>query len=293
MTWWQFSLNCQASELEQVENLMLGLGALSISLSDAGDEPIYEPLPGDSPVWQESILAATFDGNNDHETLYQQLTSELPEHLASSVKLTTLQDQDWDQAYKQHFQPLQCAPDLWIVPGWLEPPDPDATIIQLDPGLAFGTGSHPTTALCLAWLGVSKNQLGNVIDYGCGSGILAIAAIKLGAQKVIAVDIDPQALSACQSNMQVNNIDSEQIQVVAPEELETSATDLLIANILVGPLVNLAPRFANLVRPGGQILLSGILDTQLKDILLAYQPFFKLDPANTREEWICISGTRL
>ena len=293
MTWWQFSLNCQASELEQVENLMLGLGALSISLSDAGDEPIYEPLPGDSPVWQESILAATFDGNNDHETLYQQLTSELPEHLASSVKLTTLQDQDWDQAYKQHFQPLQCAPDLWIVPGWLEPPDPDATIIQLDPGLAFGTGSHPTTALCLAWLGVSKNQLGNVIDYGCGSGILAIAAIKLGAQKVTAVDIDTQALTACKSNMRVNGINSEQIQVVLPEGMKASTADLLIANILAGPLVNLAPRFANLVRPGGQILLSGILDTQLKDILLAYQPFFKLDPANTREEWICISGTRL
>ncbi len=292
MAWWQLSLNCQASELEQVEDLMLGLGALSISLSDAGDEPIYEPLPGDNPVWQESIVAATFDDANDHEFLYRQLTSELPDHLAGSVRLKTLQDQDWDQAYKQHFQPLQCAPGLWIVPSWSEPPDPGATNIQLDPGLAFGTGSHPTTALCLAWLGANKIDFRDVIDYGCGSGILAIAAIKLGAQKVTAVDIDTQALTACTSNMQVNGINSSQIQVVLPEELDVSAADLLIANILAGPLVNLAPRFAELVKPGGQILLSGILDTQFEELQLAYQPYFKLDPASYRDEWVCISGNR-
>jgi ribosomal protein L11 methyltransferase len=293
MAWWQFSLNCQAAELEQVENLMMGLGALSISLSDAGDEPIYEPLPGDNPVWQESIVAATFDGASDHEFLYQQLTSELPDHLAQGVRLKTLQDQDWNQAYKQHFHPLQCAPDLWIVPSWSDPPDPAATIIQLDPGLAFGTGSHPTTALCLAWLGTSDIDYRRVIDYGCGSGILAIAAIKLGAQQVIAVDIDAQALTACHSNIEVNGINSEQIQVMLPGELEESAADLLIANILAGPLVRLAPRFAGLVRPGGQILLSGILKTQLEEIQLAYRPYFNLDPANYREEWVCISGNRL
>jgi ribosomal protein L11 methyltransferase len=292
MTWWQFSLNCQASELEQVEDLMLGLGALSISLSDAGDEPLYEPLPGDYPLWQESIVAATFDGANDHEFLYQQLTSELPDHLASTVRLKTLQDQDWEQAYKQHFHPLQCAPNLWIVPSWSEPPDPGATIIQLDPGLAFGTGSHPTTALCLAWLGARDGDYHRVIDYGCGSGILAIAAIKLGAQQVVAVDIDAQALTACNSNMRVNGIGSEQIQVIPPEELEASAADLLIANILAAPLIDLAPRFAELVRPGGQILLSGILDTQLEDIQLAYRPYFKLDPASYRDEWVCIGGNR-
>jgi ribosomal protein L11 methyltransferase len=293
MTWWQFSLNCQASELEQVEDLMLGLGALSISLSDAGDEPLYEPLPGDYPLWQESIVAATFDGANDHEFLYQQLTSELPNHLASTVRLKTLQDQDWEQAYKQHFHPLQCAPNLWIVPSWSEPPDPGATIIQLDPGLAFGTGSHPTTALCLAWLGARDGDYHRVIDYGCGSGILAIAAIKLGAQKVTAVDIDTQALTACKSNMRVNGINSEQIQVVLPEGMKASTADLLIANILAGPLVNLASRFAELVRPGGQILLSGILDTQLEELQLAYQPYFELDPASYHDEWVCISGDRL
>jgi ribosomal protein L11 methyltransferase len=292
MAWWQFSLNCQAFELEQVENLMTGLGAVSISLSDAGDEPIYEPLPGDNPVWQESIIAATFDGQSDHEFLYQQITGELPDHLAQGVRMKTLQDQDWNQAYKKHFHPLQCAPNLWIVPSWSEPPDPAATIIQLDPGLAFGTGSHPTTALCLAWLGAGNIDDRRVIDFGCGSGILAIAAIKLGARQVIAVDIDAQALTACHSNMEVNGINSEQIQVIPPEELEQSTADLLIANILAGPLVRLAPRFAELVEPGGQILLSGILKTQLEDIQLAYRPYFNLDPASYREDWVCISGNR-
>jgi len=293
MVWWQFSLNCQASELEQVENLMLALGAVSISLSDAGDEPIYEPLPGDNPVWQESIVAATFDGASDREFLYQKLASELPGHLATGVRLKFLQDQDWNQAYKQHFHPLQCAPGLWIVPSWSDPPDPAATIIQLDPGLAFGTGSHPTTALCLAWLGTNDIDDRRVIDFGCGSGILAIAAIKLGARQVIAVDIDAQALTACHSNMEVNAISSEQIQVMPPEALDESAVDLLIANILAGPLVRLASRFAELVKPGGQILLSGILKTQLEDIQLAYRPYFNLDPESYREDWVCISGNRL
>ena len=292
MAWWQFSLNCQASELEQVENLMTGLGAVSISLSDAGDEPIYEPLPGDTPVWQESILAAIFDDTNDHEFLYQQITGELPAHLAQVVRLETLHDQDWNQSYKKHFHPLQCAPDLWIVPSWSEPPDPAATIIRLDPGLAFGTGSHPTTALCLAWLGVSDIDDRRVIDFGCGSGILAIAAVKLGARQVIAVDIDTQALTACHSNMAANAIKSEQIQVILPEELGQPTTDLLIANILAGPLIELAPRFAELVKTGGQILLSGILKTQLEDIQSAYRPYFNLDPASCREDWVCISGHR-
>lgn len=293
MTWWQFSLNCQASELEQVEALMQELGALSISLRDAGDEPIYEPLPGDNPVWQESIVTATFDAGLDPAQLKQQLTLKLPRHLAAEVRQQALEEQAWDQAYKQHFQPLQCAPDLWIVPSWTEPPDPGATVIRLDPGLAFGTGSHPTTALCLAWLGANNVKDRSVIDFGCGSGILAIAAIKLGAKQVIAVDIDQQALTACQSNREVNAIEADQIVVSTPEDLTAVGTDLLVANILAGPLVELAPRFASLVRPGGQILLSGILKTQLKEIQSAYQPFFDLDPASYRDEWVCVSGNRI
>jgi len=272
---------------------MQELGALSISLRDAGDEPIYEPLPDDNPVWQESVVTATFDAGLDPGQLKQQLTQGLPRHLAVEVRQETLEEQAWDQAYKQHFQPLQYAPDLWIVPSWSEPPVPDATVIRLDPGLAFGTGSHPTTALCLAWLGANKIKDRHVIDFGCGSGILAIAAIKLGAKQVTAVDIDEQALTACQSNMEVNAISAEQIKVCRPENLTTAGTDLLVANILASPLVELAPRFASLIRPDGQILLSGILNTQLEEIQSSYQPFFDLDPASYRDEWVCVSGYRL
>jgi len=272
---------------------MQELGALSISLRDAGDEPIYEPLPGDNPVWQESVVTATFDAGLDPGLLEQQLTHRLPHHLAGEVRWETLEEQAWDQAYKRHFQPLQCAPDLWIVPSWSDPPDPEATVIRLDPGLSFGTGSHPTTALCLAWLSANKIQGHRVIDFGCGSGILAIAAIKLGAKQVNAVDIDAQALTACQSNMKMNAISADQITVGRPEDMKITGGDLLVANILAGPLVDLAPRFASLVRPGGQILLSGILKPQLEDIQLSYQPFFELDPASYRDEWASVSGYRL
>jgi len=293
MTWWQFSLNCQASEVEQIEGLMQDLGALSLSLGDAGDEPIYEPLPGTTPLWQESIVTATFDSATAPEVLYQQISSVLPQHLISSLRQHSLQEQDWEQAYKQHFHPIQCAPDLWIVPSWSEAPDPQATIIALDPGLAFGTGGHPTTALCLGWLAANRPEGMRVIDYGCGSGILAIAAHKLGAAQVSAVDIDAQALSASAANIGSNGIAADRIPLSLPEAMDRSPVDLLMANILAGPLVELSEVFADLVRPRGTILLSGILKSQLDDIQSAYRPCFDLDPAQSREDWICISGQRI
>ena len=292
MTWWQFSVSCQASELEHVENLMLENGALSLSLTDAGDEPIYEPLPGDSPVWSESIVTATFEASVDAEAIRQQLSAVMPAHLATGLRFQPLQDQDWDLAYRQHLQPLQCAENLWVVPSWLEPPDPDATVIRLDPGMAFGTGAHSTTSLCLSWLADHPLSGCSVIDYGCGSGILAIAACKLGADRVLAVDIDPQALSACDSNRAMNDIPDNQIDICLPDDMQSFESDLLIANILARPLVELAPRFASLIRTGGQILLSGILKTQLKEIQSAYGPFFELDSERNDEDWISISGKR-
>lgn len=293
MAWWQFSLNCQASELEHIEELMQDLGALSLSLSDAGDEPIYEPLPGTTPVWQESVVTATFDASTAAEVLYQQISSALPDHLVSSLRQHSLQEQDWEQAYRRHFHPVQCAPDLWIVPSWSEVPDARATVIRLDPGLAFGTGNHATTALCLAWLAANRPVDQRVIDYGCGSGILAIAALKLGAARVDAVDVDPQALKACSDNIEVNGIDAARIAVSLPESMDTRPADLLMANILAGPLVELAPHFAGLVLSGGFILLSGILKAQLEEIQLAYQPYFRLERAQSREDWVCLSGQRI
>jgi ribosomal protein L11 methyltransferase len=292
MSWRQLSLTCQANQLAEVEDLLMELGALSISLSDAGDEPIYEPLPGDNPIWPESIVSATFAEDSDPEQIAQLLMAKLPAGLTQSVKHDSFQDCDWQQAYRQHFKPLQCAPSLWIVPSWIEPPDPQATIVQLDPGLAFGTGSHPTTALCLAWLAEQQLENLELIDFGCGSGILAIAAIKLGASRVLAVDIDQQALVACQSNMEMNAITNEQIQVSLPEAMAADRVDLLMANILSGPLVELSSRFADLVKPDGKIVLSGILISQLQDIQSAYSEFFELNPARVDGDWACIDGSR-
>jgi ribosomal protein L11 methyltransferase len=268
------------------------LGALSISLSDAGDDPIYEPLPGDAPIWRESIVSATFAEDSDPEQQAQLLLARLPAALSQTVIHGSFKDRDWQQSYRQHFKPLQCAENLWIVPSWSDPPDPQSTIVRLDPGLAFGTGSHPTTALYLAWLAQQELTSLNLIDYGCGSGILAIAAIKLGAGRVLAVDIDEQAITACKSNMEVNSVTPEQISVGQPGMIKETKTDLLMANILAGPLVDLAARFAELVVPGGKIVLSGILTSQLHDIQSAYDSFFELDPMQQRDEWACISGQR-
>jgi ribosomal protein L11 methyltransferase len=292
MTWQQLNLTCPSADLEQVETLLMELGALSISLGDAGDEPIYEPLPGDSPVWHESIVSATFGEDSDVEHLAQMLMARLPATLAQTLTRGSFQDRDWQQAYRQHFKPLQCASNLWIVPSWLEPPDPGATNLRLDPGLAFGTGSHPTTALCLAWLAQQDLRGLELIDYGCGSGILAIAGILLGAHHVLAVDIDEQALSACRSNMAMNSIPQQRIRVCQPQAAGSTSADLLMANILAGPLVDLAPRLAGMVRPGGKILLSGILNSQLNEIQSAYDTFFAMDPAREREEWVCVGGSR-
>jgi ribosomal protein L11 methyltransferase len=292
MTWQQLSVICQADQLVLVEDLMLELGALSISFRDAGDEPIYEPLPGDNPVWSESVVTATFAADSDPEALQQRLAASLPPRLAQSVSRDSFQDCDWEQAYRQHFSPIQCAPKLWIVPTWLEPPDPDATNIRLDPGLAFGTGGHPTTALCLEWLASKALQGQQLIDFGCGSGILAIAAIKLGANRVSAVDIDPQALDACQSNMAINSISKTSIQRYLPNEVGTDTCDLLIANILAGPLLELRDQFARLVRPGGYILLSGILVSQLPEVQSVYSEIFAMQPARQHDGWACIAGQR-
>ena len=292
MTWQQLHLTCQSADLDEVEALLMDLGALSISLGDAGDNPIYEPMPGDSPVWHESTVSATFGEDCDAEQLEQMLMARLPAGLAQSVTRGSFQDRDWQQAYRQHFKPLRCGSNLWIVPSWLEPPDPAATNLRLDPGLAFGTGGHPTTALCLGWLAQQDLQGLELVDYGCGSGILAIAGIMLGAKQVLAVDIDEQALSACRSNMTMNSIPRQRIRVCLPQATGKVTADLLMANILAGPLVDLAPHLAGMVRPGGKILLSGILNSQLHEIQSAYGTFFELDPAQEREEWICISGSK-
>ncbi len=292
MTWWQFSLDCASAEIESVETILLEQGALCISLGDAGDEAIYEPPPGDNPLWQQTVVTATFDADADPEALWQRLQALLPPRLAAGLRRSGLEDQDWVQSYKRHFQPLQCAPGLWIVPSWCEPPEPEAVNIRLDPGLAFGTGSHPTTFMCLERLAALDPAGCDIIDYGCGSGILAIAACLLGAASARAVDIDVQALDACRANLAANGIDAARLRVESPETLERTPADILLANILAGPLIDLAPEFAALVTDGGQVLLSGILKSQQDSIQSAYRPYFELDRLSESDGWICLGGPR-
>jgi ribosomal protein L11 methyltransferase len=292
MAWWQLSVQCSADELEATEDCLLKLGAVSITLCDARDEPIYEPLPGDTPVWRHSIVTGMFEQNQSLEILYDQLLNLLPDHQVATARRSTLEDQNWERVHLQHFEPIRFADNLWVVPSWLVPPDPTAINIQLDPGMAFGTGSHPTTALCLAWMANKKLNNQSVIDYGCGSGILSIAACKLGATQVFAVDIDPQAVDASLENARRNDINLDIMHIGLPSKIDIEQVDLLIANILSGPLIELLPKFADLIKPGGKILLSGILKTQLDDIKYAYRSYFDLDPESIREDWVRVTGTR-
>ena len=292
MTWWQLSVQCSKDELEQTENSLLAIGAVCITLSDAEDSPIYEPLPGDSPVWNYSLVTGMFEKDQPLENLYDELLKLLPDHLVATARKSILEDEDWERVHLQHFSPIRYTDNLWVVPSWLIPPDPSAINVTLDPGLAFGTGTHPTTALCLEWMGNKSFQNQSIIDYGCGSGILAIAACKLGAKVVFAVDIDPQAIDASTENALRNKIEPDKLYISLPDQLDFSEADLLISNILSGPLMELATRFAGMVKPDGKILLSGILEDQANDVTLAYQPYFDMDPVNLREGWVSITGTR-
>ena len=291
MTWWQIRLVCHRDQLDAIEDRLLELGAQSLSLTDAGDEPLFEPLPGEMPLWQESVVRATFDSAVDRESVDRELQRLMPE-ASFDPAWEFLQEENWRESYKQHFEPLACGPGLWIVPSWCQPPEPDAINIRLDPGMAFGTGTHATTALCLARLAAQPPRDLDVIDYGCGSGILAIAAGKLGARRLRAVDIDPQALRACADNFERNQIDPALYQLFDPSRLDESPCDLLLANILAGTLTDLATDFASRVRPGGRILLSGILKPQAEAIQSAYQNWFEFEPASIQDDWVCLDGTR-
>lgn len=292
MAWWQIGIECDRAELETVEDLLLELGAISITITDAQDEPIFEPLPGETPLWSKSILTGLFDQKRSLEELYDDLVKSLPEHKLGNIRKQQLDDQVWEREYLQHYQPLKFGNNLWIVPSWLETPEQDACNITLDPGLAFGTGSHPTTAMCLEYLDGHPPTHKTVLDYGCGSGILAIAAFKLGASSVSCVDIDPQALQATSDNAGRNGISSDQLSIALPDEQEIEPVEYLMANILSGPLMELEKEFSRLTLPGATLVLSGILVEQYQAVEQCYQRHFKLDPAKIDGDWVRLTGIR-
>ncbi|MDG2089678.1 MAG: 50S ribosomal protein L11 methyltransferase [Gammaproteobacteria bacterium] len=300
MGWIQLQLSTTPDLAEDLESLLEANRSLAITLVDAADQPVFEPIRGETPLWDSIILKALFPAETDPEKLIQQLNkSYLPKKLPP-VELKVLEDEDWERAWMDNFKPLCFGDNLWICPSWATAPKPEAVNIMLDPGLAFGTGTHPTTALCLSWLDQQelKNQV--IIDYGCGSGILGIAALLLGAEQVIGVDNDPQALIASSNNCEKNQIDPARFPTYLPKEFveeiklqNIKPTDTLLANILAGPLIDLAAYLAALVKPNGGILLSGILEEQAESVRIAYEPWFKFEPITSQDGWVRIAGHRI
>lgn len=272
---------CRQDNAETISDLLEDLGALSITMTDQFDDPILEPEPGSVPLWPHVVLHAIYDADCNMDHVVDTLQQAHPE-LCCAV--STVKNQDWERVCLEDLKPQRFGKRLWVCPSWLTPPDLNAVNLILDPGLAFGTGSHPTTSLCLTWLAEHVLKEKSVIDYGCGSGILGIAALKLGASHVAAVDIDEQALIATQQNAKTNDIPSHQLSVDYPDTLQTQA-DILIANILLAPLLTLRSRFQDLLNPQGILVVSGILASQVDELVKAYQPTFKLIETQREDDW--------
>lgn len=288
MAWQQLIFTADQSLAEQLESVLFAVGADAVSFLDAEDQPLFEPLPNTNTIWEKTKVVALFDINVDIDEILQSVSSALGETRLPPYSLETLADQDWERSWMDDFNPMQFGEKLWICPSWCEPVDPEAINIKLDPGLAFGTGTHETTSLCLEWLEQNDIQDLTMIDYGCGSGVLAIAACLLGVKKVWAVDYHPQAIQATQQNSQENNISPEKIIALQPEELPDLKADLIVANILAQPLIELAPRMAELLKPEGRLILSGILAEQTDLILAAYKDNFTLQDMQQKHDWMRI-----
>lgn len=294
MPWLQLRVNTNREQAEKIEDALLFAGAVSVTLQDNADQPILEPGLGETPLWDETLVTGLFDAEVDTSVTEAKAASHLCE-LLPNARWEQLEDKDWEREWMSHYKPIQCASNLWICPSWCEPPAPDAVNIMLDPGLAFGTGTHPTTFLCLQWLAGEAVQGKSAIDFGCGSGILGIAALLLGADNAMGTDIDPQALLASRDNAVRNGIDPDRFPVYLPEKApnpEDSSTDFMLANILAGPLVELAPQLVERTRVGGRICLSGILDSQAEKVKAAYSHWIDFDANGEKEEWVRLSGTR-
>ena len=296
MPWLSLVIDTDAEHAETLSEALLELGALSVDLLDADanmpDEQAIFGEPGEPPpgVWQHNRVSALFDSDQDVSAILRSATAiiglkQLPEH-----HIETLADNDWVRLTQSQFEPIPISPRLWIVPTWHTPSDPDAINIVLDPGLAFGTGSHPTTRLCLRWLDSNLRGGESVLDYGCGSGILAIAALKLGAARAVGVDVDLQAVIASRDNAAANQVGN--VQFCQPDDVPQGVYDLVVANILTNPLRLLAPLLANATRQGGQIVLSGILEEQAQDVTNIYQQWFDLNSPIFEGGWSCLSGRK-
>jgi ribosomal protein L11 methyltransferase len=291
MSWTQLLLTVEKQCAPQIELLMERLGALSVTLDDAADEALLEPAPGESPLWQKTRITGLFAKETDQAWLRSKIDQLLGNEISRQIKLEPLEDRQWERAWLDDFRPMKFGRNLWICPDGQRPGRTSGTFIDLDPGLAFGTGTHPTTALCLNWLDRQQLSGSRLMDFGCGSGILSVAALKLGASEVIAVDHDPQALEATRCNGEKNSVLSR-LRVFHSESVPAVEVDLIVANILAGTLIDLEATLASAIRPGGRIILSGILSDQTASVSAAYTADFELSSPITLENWVLLEGRR-
>jgi len=292
MPWLQLSIETTRDEAQRLGDALEESGAVSVSLEGADAEPLFETDWHDStPVWRNTRVAALFEADADVAAAMAMVATLLGRAEPPPYTTATVDDQDWARVWMDRWRPMQFGANLWIVPSWLPAPDPQAVNITLDPGMAFGTGTHATTAMCLEWLAAHPPRGLDVIDYGCGSGILAIAALKLGARRALGTDTDPQALVTSRENAERNAVAGD-LELCLPDAVPAAATaDVVLANILAGPLVALAPRLTQLVRPGGTLVLSGLLATQADEVEAAYAGHFTFE-RRLREEWAMLAGRR-
>ena len=292
MAWIQLTLQSDEAHARQLGDVLMANGAQAVTYRDGKDAPIFEPGPGEVQLWDETLVTGLFDASYDMRALLKRLQSVKYLGKDFAYKTDQLEDKDWEREWMDNFKPMQFAPNLWVVPSWHAAPDPAAANILLDPGMAFGTGTHPTTALCLSWLAEQDLDGATVVDFGCGSGILGIAALKLGAARCIGIDIDRQALAATRDNALRNGV-AERFEVYLPSEQPTLAADVVVANVLAGPLQELADVILGYVGPQGRLCMSGILTRQAPQVMQAYEPAIDFNPVSERDEWVMLSGQRV
>ncbi len=292
MPWIQLRLSANEETAEKYSDWLSACGAQAVTFIDAKDTPIYEPLPGDEVIyWNNTVVMGLFDASHDMEKVLNYLKGIHPDKANMAYKLEQLEDKDWEREWMDNFHPMKFGERLWICPSWRDVPEPDAVNVMLDPGLAFGTGTHPTTALCLTWLDGLDLTGKTVVDFGCGSGILSLAALKLGAKKVIGIDIDPQALQASLENAKRNQCE-DRLELFLPKDQPEFKADVVVANILAGPLRELAPVILEYVAKDGLLALSGVLEEQAQQLQQIYGEYCQMDDFIVQDEWVRLSGRR-
>ncbi len=290
MAWLQLRVLSRYPEF--VDEILQAQGASAVSFIDAEDDPVLEPAPGETPLWRNTVALGLFEAHRDAAPVFAALREQLPDGASIEVATELVEDQDWVRVWLRDCPPLKFGDRLWVCPHEKRVDEPGTVTLLLDPGLAFGTGTHPSTALCLDWLATHQIENWRVLDYGCGSGILAIAALKLGAAQATAYDIDPQAIQATRDNAIANGV-SDVLRTIEPQDAVTPfPADLVLANILARPLIELAPLLASSTRPDGWIVLAGLLDRQADEVRAAYQPWFDFEPDVSREGWTRLAGRR-